>query len=191
MVFELQNRGAMKYLLLGSAFALSFGCGGDDDDGSSPAADGGPDAAEGTGADAGPDAGDQPDGSPSVFARQIVFPSCAPGDGPAFTILVGGTIDGDECEVSADSRSVRLEIWTGDIAAPMTFSFVKGEANGSAQVCPGGDAPCITYTTGSILVETFDMQRGATGAWALVGEGSDLEGLFDAVWCEPATVPCG
>lgn len=190
MVFELQNRGAMKPLLLGLAFALSIGCGGDDDD-SSPGGDGSPDAAEGTGADASADAGEQADGSRSDFARQIVFPSCAPGDGPAVTILVGGAIEGDECEVSIDAPSVRLEIWTGDIEAPMTYSFIKGEANGAAQVCPGGDGPCINYPTGTIFVETFDMVRGATGAWALVGEGPNLEGIFDAAWCEPATVPCG
>ena len=176
----------------GLAVLLVVAACGDDDDGSggSPS-DGSP------GADAGGDAGTGADGAPGgdasvgEYSLHLVMPWCGPADQGAIAVVLGEA-DGNRCAVDDAAASVRLEVWTRDITAPVTFSFAPTEALGSGILCPGGEQPCRTFPYGDIRFDTYDEESGATGSWRLQGAEDTVTGTFDATWCDPDPPrPCG
>lgn len=177
----------MRHILLGLALVSWVGgCGGDDDD----SGDGGSIADASTGGDGGGDAAT--DALAGPYARQVVRPSCAPNDALSTKVLLGLPDQEDECAVDDLAPNLTLEVWTRDIEAPITFTFAPGEALGTATLCPGGEAPCTTFESGSITFRSFAQGESAAGTWILYGEGDPLSGSFGASWCEPDVPdPCG
>ncbi|HKE19928.1 MAG TPA: hypothetical protein VKB80_33875 [Kofleriaceae bacterium] len=171
---------------------------GDDDDGSGGSPSDGSPGADVGGGGGGGDAGTGADGaaggdaSVGEYSVQFVMPWCGPADQGAVAVVLGEA-GGDRCAVDDAEASVRLEVWTRDITAPVTFSFAPTEAMGSGIVCPGGEQPCHTFPTGDIRFDTYDEDSGATGSWRLQGGGQDtVTGTFDATWCDPDPPrPCG
>lgn len=176
-----------------------LGCSDDDDGGPGEGATE-IDGATG-GGDASPDDGDS-DGSPlpvdsgtSAFARHLVVFDCAPADGPAFAILLGSENERDDCALHEVAPSLRIQVWVdpAQVDAPVTFSFAPGESLGAAQFCPGGRVACRSLESGTIHLETFRHEVGATGTYTLGSqEDGPIVGDFDATWCEtdPPTT-CG
>jgi hypothetical protein len=170
-------------------------CGGDDDGGDGDGGSGmdasGADASAG-GGDSGADSGTRGDGGAGPYARHIISPACAPNDGPALRIALGDPHAEDSCAIDQLAPHVLLNVWTQDIDAPVTISFAETEASGSGSFCPGGTAPCRSFSSGDITFDSYAAGEGARGSWRLLGEEEMLTGDFDATWCETTPPPpCG
>jgi hypothetical protein len=186
----------MRCKIAGLAFLLSLFACGDDDGGSGSSADAAPesDASEDDG-DGGTDGSPDGDASAGEFAVHIIHASCGPADQAAVRIVLGDEDGQDDCAVDENAPSVQLDVWTQDIAAPVTFSFSPTESMASGALCAGGLAPCRSFPYGDIHFDTYDQGAGANGTWRLLGDDQDeiVSGTFEARWCEPDPPPgpCG
>jgi len=172
----------MSLLRLVSVLLVLGACGGDDDDDGS---DGDGASADAAGSDSDGASADAPE---SGFAVDIVEWSCGPADGPAFTLKLGGAYDPETCTIDFDTRNLTISIFLDELAveAPVTFSFGGEELRGSGQMCPGGEGACLTATAGTVHVQTWTEDEGASGTFELTMDGGDpIAGGFDAVWCTP------
>jgi hypothetical protein len=175
--------------------AVVAACGGDDDggeDGTGADASSADASAGGGDSGAGSDAGSRGDAGAGPYARHIIAPWCAPNDGPAVRISLGDADAQDSCAIDELAPHVLLDVWTQEIEAPVTYSFAPTEASGSGAFCPGGTAPCRSFSTGDIHFDAYAAGESGVGTWRLLGDEEMMTGDFNATWCEPANPPpCG
>jgi hypothetical protein len=163
-------------------FLALSGCGGDDDGGGADDGDGASPDASGSASDAA-----AVDAAGSEFAVDIVQRTCAPNDGPAVTLSLGGAYDPETCTIDFDARSVVISVFLDEweVTAPDTFRFDAEDLRGVGQFCPGGDGACRDASAGELHVETWSEGEGASGTWQITMGDDSMSGAFAADWCDP------
>jgi hypothetical protein len=110
--------------------------------------------------------------------------ACAPGNGPAYALV----IDGLACPAFG-GYTAWIELYNEEkfpITAGTTFDFETG-GMGLATYC-GGLFPdsCEEATAAVIRFDSFVEDASATGHWSLEVRGGTVEGDFVAEWCDDA-----
>jgi hypothetical protein len=178
----------MRIFVSLSFLFVAFGCGGDGGGDSDGAVDAAVDAA----ADATTDSGG------GGFTGAYIEDSCAPDDGPALELTLYASLT-DTCMADNTAQNLTINVFSGtDSVFPITpgttvtSSAVDGGfGNGSANLCPGGGAPCLNSQNFTITFEEFVQDVSAAGTYSITFEGDRVEtGSFDATWCD-GDVLCG
>jgi hypothetical protein len=110
--------------------------------------------------------------------------ACAPGNGPAYALV----IDGIACPAYG-GYTAWIELYNEDkfpITAGTSFNFEQA-GMGIGTYC-GGMFPdsCAEATAGTVRFDSFEEGASATGHWSLDVEGGTVEGDFVAEWCDDA-----
>jgi len=136
--------------------------------------------------------------------NSTVEPSCGPADGEAYAFKIG--FNAKACGESAEKGEpwVRIEIWDESkfpIKAGAIFDLGDSASNimgsGSLAYYPGSGTPVwLTATSGTLNIETWNpfggIDYGVIGSYKVtLSDGSELEGSFEALWCQVDELMCG
>jgi hypothetical protein len=116
------------------------------------------------------------------FAYAMIANACAPWDGLAIDLRLSSTpLKCDKGDVIELTVSFWRELPLHD---DQTFAL-DGKSNwGGASYCKGGEQPCERATAGTIHIENFSRDKGASGTYELeFRKLGHVKGSFHAGWC--------
>ncbi len=136
--------------------------------------------------------GGAPDSSPQAQLQGIVFRSCAPNDGPAYTFQVGPN---PSCNpTSTTFNAAVITVWSPFPLGAGTFTVGDGSfaSGSSAFACPQPNAPCVQASGGTLVLTEFVDGTSASGSYTLsLPDGTTASASFTkATFCPNAEV-CG
>ena len=136
--------------------------------------------------------------------HSTVEPTCGPADGEAYTFKIG--LNSNACGESVEEGQpwIRIEIWDESKfppAAGQTYDLGTASTNimstGAVMYYPGSGIPVwLNATSGSITLETWNpfgaIAYGVTGSYNVtLTDGTELQGTFEALWCQIDELMCG
>lgn len=130
-------------------------------------------------------------GGMPVAGEAAASPSCAPNDGPAFTIEIGLTER--SCASPTGGTVLRLSFWTNtSMPAGHTWDLSPNAGEGQGTYTPASDpANFVAVETGTLAIDTWGADS-ATGSYdVILKDGTHLSGSFDAIPCLMNPAMCG
>jgi len=126
-----------------------------------------------------------------VAGEASATPSCAPDDGPAYTIDLG--LPERSCVSKPAGPFLRLTFYT-HVASPAgntwDMAIPAGEAQGIYQ--PDGDpSNIIVVKSGALSVTAWDTASAKGSYDVILNDGTHLAGSFDAIVCPGDPPLCG
>lgn len=127
-----------------------------------------------------------------VEGESNVVRSCAPNDGPAYTVVIG--LSAPTCGAMPAGEVLRVSIWTKlDMLAGNTWDVAQNSQDGFAAYYPGVDPSDLVFSSqGTLEIKTWDEMTSITGSYDIVlKDGTHLAGDFDATPCLVEMPMCG
>ncbi|RLB52490.1 MAG: hypothetical protein DRJ42_14685 [Deltaproteobacteria bacterium] len=151
-------------------------------DSDAPSDSGGPDASDSGSADAS-------DSGSTGFDGAFIEDTCGPADGSAVSITLYDSLTA-ACAADSTARTLVITVWGGTTfpippGTTVTSTAVDGGlGNGSATLCLGGTAPCLTSADFTVTFDEYVQDDSAAGSYSITFAGDRVEsGTFDAPWC--------
>lgn len=132
---------------------------------------------------------DASDAGNGAFEGAFIEDTCAPDDGPAVSVTLYDSLTA-ACEADGIARTLVITVWGGTTfpippGTTVTSTAVDGGlGNGTATLCLGGTAPCLTSADFTVTFDEYVQDDTASGTYSITFAGDNIEsGTFDAPWC--------
>lgn len=127
-----------------------------------------------------------------VEGESNVVRSCAPNDGPGYTVVIG--LSATTCGAAPAGEVLRISIWSKlDMLAGSTWDVAQNSPDGFAAYYPGGDPSNLVFSNkGTLVIKTWDEAASITGSYDVeLTDGTHIAGDFDATPCLVEMPMCG